>query len=57
MEKIEYDDLWGEDENGRPKEPFEEILKKLNTKQKLKPTKVKELIKELKIGKLVRLKM
>ena len=30
MEKIEYDDLWGEDENGRPKEPFEEILKKLN---------------------------
>lgn len=30
MEKLEFDDLWGEHENGRPKDPIEEILTKLN---------------------------
>ena len=30
IDNIEYDDLWGDDDNGAPKEPFEELLKKIN---------------------------
>ena len=30
MEKIELDDLGGEHSNGRPKDPFEELLEKIN---------------------------
>lgn len=30
MERIELDDLDGEHSNGRPKEPIEELLNKIN---------------------------
>ena len=30
MENLEFEDLWGEHENGRPKDPMEEIVEKLN---------------------------
>tara|TARA_R110002012_G_scaffold122078_1_gene271924 strand:+ start:15416 stop:15538 length:123 start_codon:yes stop_codon:yes gene_type:complete len=30
MEKLEFEDLFGEHENTRPKDPIEELLKKIN---------------------------
>ena len=30
MDKIEYDELFEDDENGEPKEPFKELVKKIN---------------------------
>ena len=30
MEKIELDDLFGQHSNGRPKDPIEELLEKIN---------------------------
>tara|TARA_R110002012_G_scaffold291891_1_gene486584 strand:- start:21299 stop:21418 length:120 start_codon:yes stop_codon:yes gene_type:complete len=30
MEKLDIEDLFGEHENGRPKDPIEELLTKIN---------------------------